>query len=223
MLSALCALVRRDILLNVRRSSDVMATIVFFVLVASLFPLGMGAGSTLLQTIAPGVLWVAALLSCMLSLGRLFAADYLDGTLEQMILTPQPLVVLVAGKTFAHWVVSGLPIVLLSPVLGMQYGLGGESLSVLASGLMLGTPTLSLIGSIGAALTLGVRGSGVLAALLVLPLFIPVLIFGAGAVTRHAAGLGAEADLSLLGACLVLSIGFAPLAAAAALRIAVES
>ncbi len=223
MLAALCELVRRELLLTLRRSSDLMMTLFFFVMVASMFPLGMGPAPAMLQAIAPGVLWVAALLSCMLSLGRLFSTDYLDGTLEHMLLTPHLLTLLVLGKGFAHWVVSGLPIVLLSPILGVQYGLSSEGLAVLAAALLLGTPTLSLIGGIGAALTLGVRGGGLLTALLVLPLFVPVLIFGAGAVTRTAAGLGAEADLSLLGACLMVSVVFAPWATAGALRLAVES
>jgi len=222
MLAALRGIVWRDLLLALRRRSDVATTVFFFAMVTSLFPLGVGPEPAVLRTIAPGVLWVAALLSCMLSLGRLFAADYLDGVLEQMVLTPEPLVMLVIGKAFAHWIVAGLPVVLLSPLLGLQFGLGGESLGVMALSLLLGTPTLSLIGSIGAALTLGVRGSSLLIALLVLPLFIPVLIFGAGAVTSSASGIGAEAHLSLLGACLVFALAFAPWATAAALRIAVE-
>lgn len=222
MLSSLWEIIRRDVLLSLRRTSDLMTTVFFFVIVASLFPLGMGPEPAVLRVIAPGVLWVAALLSCLLSLGRLFVGDYMDGTLEQIVLTPQPLAVMVVGKACAHWVVSGLPVVLLSPVLGLQYGLDRESLEVLAAALCLGTLVFSLIGSIGAALTLGIRGSGLLTALLVLPLYVPVLIFGAGAVTRSAAGMGAEADLSLLGACLMLSIAFAPWATAAALRIAVE-
>ncbi len=223
MLSALCEVVRRDVQLTLRRSSDVMMTLFFFVIVASLFPLGMGPAPAVLRAIAPGVLWVAALLSCLLSLGRLFATDYLDGTLELLLLTPHPLTVLVLGKAVAHWIVSGLPIVLLSPILGVQYGLSGDGLAVLVASLLLGTPTLGLVGGIGAALTLGVRGGAVLTALLVLPLFVPVLIFGSGAVTRCAAGMGVEADLSLLGACLMLSVVFAPWATAGALRLAVES
>jgi heme exporter protein B len=164
--------------------------------------------------IGPGVLWVTALLACLLSLGRLFTADYLDGVLEQTSLITQSLAVLVIGKVFAHWVISGLPVVLLSPLLGLQFGLGGDSLGVLTLSLLLGTPTLSMIGGIGAALTLGLRGSGLLVALLVLPLFVPVLIFGAGAVTSSMAGIGSEANLSLLGACFMLSLAFAPWATA---------
>jgi heme exporter protein B len=219
---AVSAIVRRDLLLAFRRRADVLTMSLFFVIVASLFPLGVGPEPAVLRIIAPGVLWVAALLSCLLSLGRVFTTDYLDGVLEQMLLAPHPLAVLVLAKTFAHWLITGLPVVLLSPVLGLQFGLGGELLGVLTLSLLLGTPLLSLIGAIGAALTLGVRGSGALVALLVLPLFMPVLIFGAGAVTSSASGMGAEANLSLLGAGLILAIILAPWATAAALRLAVE-
>ena len=222
MWEALRGVVRRDLLLAMRHRSDVAMSVFFVVIVASLFPLGVGPEPTVLRMIGPGVLWVTALLACLLSLGRLFTADYLDGVLEQMLLIPQPLVVLVVGKVFAHWVISGLPVVLLSPLLGLQFGLGGDSLGVLTLSLLLGTPTLSMIGAIGAALTLGLRGSGFLVALLVLPLFVPVLIFGAGAVTSSLTGIGSEANLSLLGACFLLSLAFAPWATAVALRIALE-
>jgi heme exporter protein B len=205
-----------------RHRSDVVMSVFFVVIVASLFPLGVGPEPAVLRMIASGVLWVTALLACLLSLGRLFTTDYLDGVLEQTLLIPQPLAVLVVGKVFAHWVISGLPVVLLSPLLGLQFGLGGDSLGVLTLSLLLGTPTLSMIGAIGAALTLGLRGSGLLVALLVLPLFVPVLIFGAGAVTSSLAGIGSEANLSLLGACFLLSLAFAPWATAVALRIALE-
>jgi heme exporter protein B len=219
---ALRGVVRRDLLLAMRHRSDVAMSVFFVVIVASLFPLGVGPEPAVLRTIASGVLWVTALLACLLSLGRLFTADYLDGVLEQTLLIPQPLAVLVVGKVFSHWVISGLPVVLLSPLLGLQFGLGGDSLVVLTLSLLLGTPTLSMIGAIGAALTLGLRGSGLLVALLVLPLFIPVLIFGAGAVSNSLAGIGSEANLSLLGACFLLSLTFAPWATAVALRIALE-
>ena len=219
---ALRGVVRRDLLLAMRHRSDVAMSVFFVVIVASLFPLGVGPEPAVLRTIASGVLWVTALLACLLSLGRLFTADYIDGVLEQTLLIPQPLAVLVVGKVFSHWVISGLPVVLLSPLLGLQFGLSGNSLGVLTLSLLLGTPTLSMIGAIGAALTLGLRGSGLLVALLVLPLFIPVLIFGAGAVTSSVAGIGSEANLSLLGACFLLSLAFAPWATAVALRIALE-
>lgn len=215
-------IVRRDLLLAMRRRSDAAMSVFFLVIVVSLFPLGVGPEPAVLRTIGPGVLWVAALLACLLSLGRVFTADYLDGVLEQMVLIPQPLAVLVVAKVFGHWLISGLPVVLLSPLLGLQFGLTGEPLGVLVMSLLLGTPTLSMIGAIGAALVLGVRGSGLLVALLVLPLYVPILIFGAGAVTSSMAGIGGEANLSLLGACLASSLFLAPWATAAALRIALE-
>jgi heme exporter protein B len=222
MWEAISGILKRDLLLAMRRRSDAAMSVFFLVIVASLFPLGVGPDSAVLRIIGPGVLWVAALLACLLSLSRVFTADYMDGALEQMVLIPQPLAVLVAGKVVAHWVISGLPVVLLSPLLGLQFGLDGEPLGVLVLSLLLGTPTLSMIGAIGAALVLGVRGSGLLVALLVLPLYVPVLIFGAGAVTSSLAGIGAEANLSLLGACLVLSLFLAPWATGAAVRIALE-
>ena len=221
-MSALLAITHRDLLLAVRRRSEVLAALFFFVIVTSLFPLGIGPEPALLRKIGPGVLWVGALLATMLGLQRMFAADHADGTLEQMALSPTPLVLLVAGKNAAHWLVSGLPLVVLAPVLGMQFDLDAEALAVLTAGLLLGTPVLSLVGSIGAALTLGVRGGGVLLSLLVLPLYIPTLIFGAGAVQAHAAGQGAGGHLSLLAALLVLALFFAPWATTAALRIAIE-
>lgn len=222
MWDSISGIIRRDLLLAMRRWSDAAMSVFFLVIVVSLFPLGVGPEPAVLRTIAPGVLWVAALLTCLLSLSRVFTPDYLDGVLEQMVLVPQPLSLLVLGKVLAHWVISGLPVVLLSPLLGLQFGLDGEALGVLVLSLLLGTPTLSMIGAIGAALVLGVRGSGLLVALLVLPLYVPVLIFGAGAVTSSMAGIGGEANLSLLGACLVLSLFLAPWATAAALRIALE-
>jgi heme exporter protein B len=216
------AVMRRDLLLVVRRKSEVLTALFFFVIVSSLFPLGIGPEPALLRKIAPGVLWVGALLATMLALQRMFAADHADGTLEQMAISPTPLVWLVAGKISAHWLVSGLPLVLIAPVLGLQFDLDAGALGVLVLALLLGTPVLSLIGAIGAALTLGVRGGGVLLSLLVLPLYVPVLIFGAGAVESHIAGLGASGHLSLLAALLVLSVFFAPWAATAALRITLE-
>ena len=221
-MNAILAVARRDLLMVMRRKSEVLTALFFFVIVTSLFPLGIGPEPTLLRKIAPGVLWVAALLATMLGLQRMFAADHADGTLEQMAISPTPLVSLVVGKIGAHWLVSGLPLVLVAPVLGIQFDLDGSALGVLVVALLLGTPLLSLIGSIGAALTLGVRGGGVLLSLLVLPLFIPALIFGAGAVEAHISGLGAGGHLSLLAAMLALAVFFAPWATTAALRIALE-
>jgi len=214
--------IQRDLMLAMRRRSDVLTTLFFFVIVVSLFPLAVGPELNMLRQMAPGVVWVAALLASMLSLGRLFASDYQDGTLEQMLLTPYSLSLTVLAKALAHWLVSGLPLVLIAPLLGLQYDMSAEALGVLVVSLLLGTPVLSLVGAIGAALTLGLRGGGVLISLLVLPLYIPVLIFGAGAVEASAAGLGAAAHLSLLGACLLASLALAPWAAAAALRISME-
>jgi heme exporter protein B len=222
MLETFVLIVRRDLILALRRRSDLFTTLIFFVIVVSLFPLGIGPELDTLRLIAPGVVWVAALLASMLALERLFAADFADGTLEQMLLTPQPLSLLVLGKVSAHWLVTGLPLVLMAPVLGLQYDLSADALGVLMGTLLLGTPALSLIGAIGAALTLGLRGGGVLVALLVLPLFIPVLIFGAGAVEASVSGLGGEGHLSLLGAILVVSLLLAPLACSAALRVSME-
>ncbi|WP_455387632.1 heme exporter protein CcmB [Petrachloros mirabilis] len=219
---AFFGVMRRDLLLAVRRRSDVVTSLMFFVIVTSLFPLGIGPDPGVLRTMAPGIIWVAALLSSMLSLQRLFASDYADGVLDQMVLSPHPLAVLASGKIVAHWIIAGLPIVLLSPVMALQFGLSGSSIVVLVVTLLLGTPTLSLLGSIGSALTLGIRGGGPLMALLVLPLFIPILIFGAGAVVANESGLGIEANVSLLGAGLLLGATLAPLATAAALKIAVE-
>ena len=221
-MSPILAIVRRDLLMVMRRKSEVLTALFFFVIVTSLFPWGIGPEPTLLRKIAPGVLWVAALLATMLGLQRMFAADHADGTLEQMAISPTPLVMLVVGKIGAHWLVSGLPLVLVAPVLGIQFDLDASALGVLVVALLLGTPLLSLIGSIGAALTLGVRGGGVLLSLLVLPLFIPALIFGAGAVEAHISGLGAGGHLSLLAAMLALAVFFAPWATTAALRIALE-
>jgi len=222
MMQTIFALLRRELTLAMRRRGDVLTVLFFFVIVASLFPLGVGPDTQLLRLMGGGVVWVSALLAAMLSLGRLFANDYADGTLEQLILTPTPPVIWITGKILAHWMVSGVPLILVAPVLGIQFGLSNEALGVLIFSLLLGTPVLSLIGAIGAALTLGLRGGGVLVSLLVLPLYIPVLIFGAGAVDGAMSGLGAEAHLSLLGGILILAFMLTPWAVSAALRISIE-
>ena len=170
-----------------------LATLFFFVIVVSLYPLGIGPEVQLLRRIAPGVVWVAALLASMLSLGRLFGNDYQDGSLEQILLTPQPVYLLVVGKVFAHWLVSEIPLVVIAPVVGLQFGLSENTLAIIVVSLLLGTPVLSLIGSIGAALTLGLRSANVLVAILVLPLYVPVLIFGAGAIEASIGGLERKA------------------------------
>lgn len=205
-----------------RRRADILSTLFFFVIVVTLVPLGVGPEPELLRRLAPGMLWVSALLASMLSLPRLFSFDHLDGTLEQMALSAAPLGAIVAAKVFAHWLVSGLPLVIVAPMLGIMFDLPPEQLTVLAVALLIGTPVLSLIGSVGAALTVGVRGGGVLVSLLVLPLYVPVLIFGAGAVGAVAAGLEPGAHLSLLAAFTLVSAAFAPWAAATGLRIALE-
>lgn len=221
-MNAILAIIRRDLLLAMRRKSEVLTALFFFIIVVSLFPLGIGPETALLRKIAPGVIWVAALLATMLGLARLFAPDHADGTLEQIVLSPSPLGLLITGKIAAHWITTGLPLVLLAPVLGIQFDLDGGALGIMVIALLLGTPLLSLIGAIGAALTLGLRGGGVLLSLLVLPLYVPALIFGAGAVEAHISGLGAGGHLSLLAALLALAVFFAPWATTAALRIAIE-
>ncbi len=220
--AGLGVVVARDIRIALRRRSDTLAALVFFVMVCSLFPLGVGPEPQLLRTMAPGVVWVAALLASMLSMARMFSDDHQDGTLEQLLVCAHPLPLLVLGKVVAHWGVSGLLLTLVSPLLALQFGLAPSACGVLVLSLLLGTPVLSLFGAIGAALTVGLRGGGVLLSLLVLPLCVPVLIFGAGAVEAHAAGLGVGGHFSLLGALLALTGAAAPWVAAAALRIGLE-
>lgn len=222
MFRAFHIIVRRDLLLAMRNRSDILTTLFFFIIAISLFPLGVGPELDTLREIAPGVFWVAALLASMLALERLFAIDFADGTLEQLLLTPQPTTILVLAKVLAHWLITGVPLVLLSPLLGLQYDLSIEAIQIMMLTLLLGTPSLSLIGAIGAALTLGLRGGGVLVSLLVLPLYIPVLIFGAGAVEATVSGLGGAGHISMLGAIFLLSLVMAPLATVAALRISAE-
>ena len=222
LLAAVRCIFVRDLRLALRRRADTLAAMIFFVMVVSLFPLGVGPEPSTLRLMASGVLWVAALLATLLSLGRLFAADHLDGTLEQMLLAAEPLWLVVTGKVFAHWLTSGLPLVLLSPLMGLQFGLEGDEIAVLSGALLLGTPVLSLIGSIGAALTVGLRAGSVLLALLVLPLYIPVLVFGAAASGAFASGLAVTPHFSILGALLLASLALAPLAASLALRISLE-
>ena len=221
-IDGLRCLFMRDLRIALRRRSDTVAALVFFIIVVSLFPLGVGPEPNLLRSMAPGVVWVAALLASMLSLSRMFADDFQDGTLEQLLLAATPLPLLVMAKIAAHWLCSGLLLALLSPVLALQFDMSLPATGALVLSLLLGTPLLSLIGAIGAALTVGVRGAGVLLSLLVLPLYVPVLIFGAGAVDASTAGLGPAAHFSLMGAMLVLALFLAPFAAAVALRIAVE-
>lgn len=222
MLKVLVCVIRRDLVLAFRRRSDLLATLFFFTIVSTLFPLGVGPAPELLRSMAPGILWVAALLASLLALGRLFALDHADGTLEQMALSAEPLAVIVIGKVMAHWLVAGLPLVLLAPLLGLTFGLSADANGVLCLSLLLGTPVLSLLGAIGSALTLGLRGGGVLLSILILPLYLPVLIFGSGAVQAQASGQDSAAHLLLLGGMLAGALALAPWATSAALRIALE-
>jgi heme exporter protein B len=212
----------RDLRIALRSRAELGVQLLFYIVVVTLFPLATNPDRAVLAILGPGALWVAALLASLLSLPRLFASDHGDGTLEQIALSPYPLPALLSGKIAAHWLTSGLPVVLLAPLLGAQYALDPVALSTLTLGLLLGTPILSLLGAIGAALTLGLRGGGSLLALLILPLYVPVLIFGAGAVDTVRAGLDASANLSLLGAGLLLAVVGAPFATAAAVRIAID-
>jgi heme exporter protein B len=212
----------RDVKLSLRHPGETLLVVAFFVLVASLFPLAVGAEPQLLARIGPGVIWVCALLAAFLSLPAIFAGDYADGTLEQMALAPHPMSGWVAGKIAAHWLASGLPLTVLSPLLGLQYGLEPEALLALAAALALGTPVLSLLGAACTALTLGARGGGMLLALLALPLFVPVLVFGAGAADAGAMGLSATPHLSLLAAMLIVATLGVPVAACTAVRIALD-
>lgn len=216
------SVVQRDLTLAARRSGDWLIALFFFVMVTSLFPLSVGPEPELLQRIGPGVLWVAATLASLLSLPRLFEDDHRDGSLEQMVLSPMPSVLLALGKAAAHWLVYGVPLLLITPLLGIQFNLSWDAIGVLAFSLLLGTPVLSLLGTAGAALTLGLRGGGVLLTLLILPLYTPALIFGTGAVDGLIAGTGAEAHLSLLGAFLLVTVLVAPWVAAASLRVSLE-
>lgn len=222
-LAAMAAVFLRDIRVAFRQRQDLLNPLLFFVMVVTLFPLGVSPEVSFLQKSGSGILWVAALLSVLLSLDHLFRHDYDDGTLEQLVLQPQPLFMLVLAKTLAHWVVTGLPLVVLAPVLAVMVHLEGNSVGILCLTLLIGTPVLSLIGSIGAALTLGLRSAGVLLSLLIIPLYIPVLIFGTGTVTAASEGAPTGAYLALMGAFLVLALTLAPFATAAALRISLSN
>lgn len=215
-------LILRDCRLASRRRVDALLPLVFFIVAASLFPLGVGPEAHTLRTIAPGVVWVCALLASLLSLGSLYGSDHADGSLEQMLLSGQSLPGLTLAKATAHWGIHGLPLVLASPVLGLLFDLPARPLATLMLSLLLGTPMLSLLGGVGAALTLGLRNGGMLIVLLVLPLTVPVLIFGAGAVVAASGGLSPEGHLSMLGALLILTLLGAPWATAAALKIALD-
>lgn len=220
--SAFLDLLRRDLLLAMRRRSELANPLLFFVMVIVLFPLGVGAEPKLLQQMSAGVVWVAALLAALLTLDSVFRSDFEDGTLEQILIGAHPVSVLVLAKVIAHWLVTGLPLLLVAPVLATFLGMNPDAIGVLMLSLLLGTPVLSLIGSIGVALTVGLRRGGVILSLLVLPLYVPVLIFGAAAVDSAASGLPVTGQIYILAAFLALAITLAPMAAAAALRISLS-
>ena len=222
MSAAFSAVLARDLRLAARRRVDALLPLAFFGVAVSLFPLGVGPELQTLRLIAPGVLWVCALLAAMLSVTQLYAGDHADGSLEQMLLAATPPLLIALAKAIAHWAVTGLPLVVVAPLFGLLFDLSREGIAALTFTLLLGTPTLSLLGGLGAALTLGVRSGSVLLILLILPLCIPTLIFGAGAVSTVEAGMSAAGHYSLLGALLIFSVLTAPLATAAALRIATE-
>ncbi|WP_418319429.1 heme exporter protein CcmB [Piscinibacter sakaiensis] len=216
------ALVGRDLRLAARRRVDVLLPLAFFTVAVSLFPLGVGPETETLRQIAPGVVWVCALLAAMLSVTQLYAGDFADGSLEQMLLSGESSLSIAAAKALAHWLLTGLPLVLAAPVFGLLFDMHQPAIAALVAGLLLGTPILSLLGGLGAALTLGLRSAGVLLILLIVPLCIPALIFGTGAVAAVEAGLDAQGHYSLLGALLIFTALVAPWATASALRIATE-
>lgn len=219
---SLWTVIRRDLRLALRQGSDSLMVVTFFVLCVVLFPFGVGPESGVLERISAGILWVTALLACMLSLDRLFQQEHEDGSLDLLTLSPVPLPVLVLGKVVAHWLTTGLPILLAAPVLAVLLHMNGDGFAVLVAAMALGTPTLSLIGAVGAALVLGARRGGVLLSLLVLPLYIPVLVFGVSAVDAAVMDFGFRAQLLILGAMLLGALALCPWAAAAALRQAVD-
>ncbi|MGO1119375.1 heme exporter protein CcmB [Rhodovibrionaceae bacterium A322] len=221
-MNGLLSLIARDLRLALRQRGDALTAVLFFVLTASIFPFGLGPEPNLLARIAPGIIWVTALLAVLLSLDRLFLVDHEDGSLEQLVMSPEPLEALVLAKVFAHWLTSGLPLIAATPLIGLLYNMPIEGYWVLLGSMLLGTPTLSLVGAVGAALSLGARRGGVLVPLLVMPLYVPVLIFGVSAIDMALAGLNAKPHLLLLGGALAISLPVTAFAAAAALRQAVE-
>lgn len=220
--SAFGLLLKRDLLLAYRRRAELANPLLFFVLVTSLFPLGIGSDPNLIRAVGPGVIWVAALLAALLSLDGMFRSDFEDGSLEQFMLSAHPVSILVLAKVIAHWLLTGLPLILISPLLAVLLSLPSEAVGVLLLTQLLGTPFLSLIGAVGVALTVGLRKGGVILSLLVLPLYIPVLIFAADAVQTAAVGIPVTAQLSFLAALLVGALALAPLATAASLRISLS-
>lgn len=222
MFNAWIQIFKRDLLIAFRRRSEIVHPLIFFVMVISLFPLAIGDDKVLLQKIAPAIIWVTALLATMLSLDNLFRSDFEDGSLEQMTMLKTPLSLLVTAKITAHWVITGLPLILITPLLAVLLYMPSESISMLLLTLLLGTPTLSLIGAVGIALTVGLRQGGVILSLLILPLYIPVLIFATLALQNVEQGFSAEAQLAMMLAILVLAITLSPFAIAAALKVSLN-
>jgi heme exporter protein B len=222
LLQAFFALIRRDLVLALRRRSEMVNPLLFFILVITLFPLGIGAQPQLLKAIAPGIIWVSALLAAMLSLDSLFRSDFDDGSLEQILLSSHPASVLVLAKVIAHWLVTGLPLLVVAPLLAVFLGMPGQSIGILLLTLLLGTPVLSLIGAIGVALTVGLRRGGMILSLLVLPLYVPVLIFAGNAVEMAGIGLPVDAQLSILMSILLMALVLAPWPTAAALKMSIN-
>ena len=222
LIHAFQAVIKRDIRLAIRQPSEIAQPVVFFIIVVSVFPFGVGSNPDQLTAIGPGIVWVGALLATLLALDSLFRSDFDDGSLEQLILSEHPLSVLILGKILVHWFVTGLPLIIVTPLLGILLGLDKSTLVVLIGSLLLGTPPLSLVGAIGSALTISIRRAGLLVTLLVLPLYIPVLIFGAGAASAAQSGLPTAGHLYMLGAIAMGAIALAPIATSAALRISSE-
>ena len=210
---------KRDLQVAVRNKGDVFNPLVFFVIVITLFPLGIGSESAILSRIAPGVIWVAALLSALLSLERLFKNDYNDGSLEQMLLSPQPLFIMVFAKVLAHWLLTGVPVILIAPLLALLLHMEDAAYGALLATLLLGTPVLSLVGAIGVALTVGIKKGGILLSLLILPLYIPVLIFSTGAIEAAALNMPYSGHLAIIAALLIGALSLTPFAIGAALRV----
>ena len=222
MLNTLIQIIRRELLIAYRRQADIFNPLWFFIIVITLFPLGIGPEPNLLARIAPGIIWVAALIAALLSMERLFRDDYLDGSLEQMLLMPTPLSVAAFAKMIAHWLLTGLPLILISPLLAILLSLNWHTWIAVLLTLLIGTPTLSFLGAIGMALTVGLRKGGVLLSLLILPLYIPVLIFATSAIEAASLGMAYDGQLAIMGAMLVGSLTLAPFAVAASLRISVN-
>lgn len=216
---AFMLILKRDLTIAFRHKDDVINPLLFFIIIVTLFPLGIGPESTTLARIAPGIIWVAALLSCLLSLDRLFKTDYQDGSLEQMLLSPHPVFILTLAKITAHWLLTGLPVLLVAPLLAVLLHLPEQSYGALMLTLLLGTPVLSFIGAIGVALTVGIKKGGVLLSLIVLPLYIPVLIFATSAIDTAALSLPYSGQLAIIGALFFGSLTLAPLAVGAALKV----